>query len=226
MLRAVKSVDAESNFLIADELEMRVDAFGSNIAFIEGDRQWTYDDMETYANRVAAWAKLQGLKQGDCVAIFARNRLEYIPLWFGLTKLGVIPALLNYQLTGKALAHCVNISDAGHVIMDVDMAKQWNVSKDRVEGNPKVWAAFGEVDGYESFDAAISELVPDRPAKSEREGLTAGGQAMKMFTSGTTGLPKAAKVTHVRAQNYMRGIGTGARSKSSQTWRDYVYLCG
>ena len=215
MLRAVKSVDAESNFLIADELEMRVDAFGSNVAFIEGDRQWTYDDMETYANRVAAWAKLQGLKQGDCVAVFARNRLEYIPLWFGLTKLGIIPALLNYQLTGKALAHCVNISDALHVVMDVDMAKQWEISKDRVEGEPKIWAAFGEVEGYESFDAAISELVPDRPAKSEREGLTAGGQAMKMFTSGTTGLPKAAKVTHVRAQNYMRGIGTGARSKAS-----------
>jgi len=96
MLRAVKSVDAESNFLIADELEMRVDAFGSNVAFIEGDRQWTYDDMETYANRVAAWAKLQGLKQGDCVAVFARNRLEYIPLWFGLTKLGIIPALLKW----------------------------------------------------------------------------------------------------------------------------------
>jgi len=83
------------------------------------------------------------------------------------------------------------------------------------EDEPKIWAAFGEVEGYESFDAAISELVPDRPAKSEREGLTAGGQAMKMFTSGTTGLPKAAKVTHVRAQNYMRGIGTGARSKAS-----------
>jgi len=35
---------------------------------------------------------------------------------------------------------------------------------------------------------------------------------MKMFTSGTTGLPKAAKVTHVRAQNYMRGMGAGAKA--------------
>ena len=39
MLRAVKSVDANSNRLIADELEMRVDAYGQNIAFIEGERQ-------------------------------------------------------------------------------------------------------------------------------------------------------------------------------------------
>ena len=215
MLRSVKSVDASSDILIADELEMRVDAYGGNVAFIEGERQLTYDEMETYANRVAAWAKGQGLGQGDCVAFFARNRLEYIPLWFGLTKLGIIPALLNYQLSGKALAHCVNISDVAHVIMDVEMADQWIATKDQVEGDPKVWAAFGEVEGYESFDHAISDLRPDRPAKSVRDGLTAGGQAMKMFTSGTTGLPKAAKITHVRAQNYLRGIGRGAKATAS-----------
>ena len=215
MLRSVKSVDANSDLLIADELEMRVDAYGGNVAFIEGERQWTYDDMETYANRVAAWAKNAGLSQGDCVAVFARNRLEYVPLWFGLTKLGIIPALLNYQLSGKALAHCVNISDAAHVIVDVEMADQWNATKEQVTGEAKVWAAFGEVAGYDSFDAAISDLRPDRPAKSERQGLIAGGQAMKMFTSGTTGLPKAAKITHVRAQNYLRGIGRGAKASAS-----------
>jgi len=215
MLRAVKSVDAESNHLIADELEMRVDSYRTNIAFIEGEREWTYDDMETYANRVAAWAKAQNLSQGDTVAVFARNRLEYIALWFGLSKVGIIPALLNYQLTGKALAHCVNISDSNHVILDVEMAEQWAVAKDQLQHDPKVWAAFGEVEGYQSFDEAISEMRPDRPAKSERQGLKAGGQAMKMFTSGTTGLPKAAKVTHVRAQNYLRGIGSGVKAKAT-----------
>ena len=122
MLKSVKTVDAESNFLIADELELRVDSYGQNIAFIEGETSWTYDDMETYANRIAAWAKGQGLTQGDTVAVFARNRIEYIPLWFGLSKLGIIPALLNYQLAGKALAHCVNISGAELVVMVVEMA--------------------------------------------------------------------------------------------------------
>ncbi|WP_427451707.1 long-chain-acyl-CoA synthetase [Litorimonas sp. WD9-15] len=215
MLRSVKDVDAESNHLIADELERRVDAFGTNIAFIEGEREWTYDDMETYANRVAAWAGAQGLVKGDTVAVFARNRLEYIPLWFGLSKLGVIPALLNYQLAGKALAHCVNISDAAHIIVDVEMAKQWSAAKKQVKGDPKVWAAFGDIKGYDSFDEALVDLVPNRPAKSVRDGLTAGGMAMKMFTSGTTGMPKAAKVTHVRAQNYMRGMGKGAKAGPS-----------
>ncbi len=214
MLRAVKTVDAESNHLLADELEMRIDSFGPNIAFIEDDRQWTYDDVETYANRVAQWALAQGLKPNDTVAIFVRNRLEYVALWLGFSKIAVIPALLNFQLSGSALAHCVNISDASHLILDHEMEEQWNAAKDSVTTDVKVWAAFAEIDGYESFDAAISNHVPSRPSKEIRAGLKAAGQAMKMFTSGTTGLPKAAKVTHVRAQNYLRGLGTGARASA------------
>ena len=54
MLKAVKDVDAGSDRLVADELEKRIDAFGPNLAFIEGDFEMTYDDMEIYANKVAS----------------------------------------------------------------------------------------------------------------------------------------------------------------------------
>jgi fatty-acyl-CoA synthase len=212
MLRSVKDVDAESNHLVADELEKRVDQYGSNTAFIEDDREWTYDEFETYANKVAGWARAQGLKTNDTVAVFVRNRLEYVALWFGLSKLGVVPALLNFQLSGAALAHCINISKAKHLILDHEMADQWAAAEGDVKVDLTVWAAFGEVRDYRTFDEALTDVVPNRPAKSERQGLKAGDQAIKMFTSGTTGMPKAAKVTHVRAQNYLRGIGTGAKS--------------
>lgn len=212
MLRSVKDVDAEGDHLVADELEKRVDKFGTNIAFIEDDRQWTYDEFEAYANKVAGWAKAQGLVANDTVAIFVRNRLEYVALWFGLSKLGIIPALLNFQLSGAALAHCVNISDAKHLILDHEMSDQWAAAQENVKSDLIVWAAFGEITEYPTFDEALTDVVPNRPSKSERKGLKAGGQAIKMFTSGTTGLPKAAKVTHVRAQNYLRALGTGAKS--------------
>lgn len=214
MLKAVKSVDAEGDFLIADELEKRIDAHGPNLAFIEGDLEFTYDDMETYANKVASWAQAEGCVAGDTIAVFVRNRAQYVPLWLGLTKVGIVPALLNYQLTGTALAHCVNISDAKIIIIDHEMADQFKSAKAELKTTPKVLAAFGEVAGYENFDAAILDHVPNRPPKSLRRGIKAGDQCMKMFTSGTTGLPKAAKVTHVRAQNYMRGMGAGAKASS------------
>lgn len=212
MLKAVKTVDAESNFGIADELEMRVDKYGDNLAFIEDETELTYDDVEIYANRVAAWAQAEGCKVGDTVAVFVRNRAEYVAVWFGLSKVGVIPALLNYQLAGPALAHCLNISDAKILILDHEMADQWAAAKDEVKAKLKVFAAFGEVEGYQSFDLAISNQVPNRPEKSIRANIKASQQCMKMFTSGTTGMPKAAKVTHVRAQNYMRGFAAGANT--------------
>ncbi|MGB6230093.1 MAG: long-chain-acyl-CoA synthetase [Litorimonas sp.] len=220
MLKSVKDVDAGSDHLLADELEMRVDAFGSNTAFIEDEREWSYDEMEDFANRVAGWCEGNGVAKNDTVAVFVRNRLEYVALWFGLTKRGVIPALINFQLAGNALAHCVNISDASHVVVDVDLIDAWKSARDYLDDGLTEWAAFGEVPkGHKrimkSFDAALADIVPNRPAKSVREGLKAGGQGMKMFTSGTTGLPKAAKVTHVRAQNYMRGLGAGAKAGPS-----------
>jgi len=203
MLKSVKDVNPENSFLLADELELRVDSFGSNTAFIEDDRKWSYDDFEDYANKVSGWAQGQEVKAGETVAVFVRNRLEYVALWFGLSKIGAIPALLNFQLSGSALAHCVNISDAKHVILDHEMADQWEAAKDDVTSDVTVWIAYGEGPDYENFDEALSEIVPNRPSKE------------KMFTSGTTGLPKAAKVTHVRAQNYLRGIGSGIKSTAS-----------
>lgn len=214
MLKAVKDVDADSDNLICDDIERWVDKYGSNLAFIEEDRSFTFDEFETYANRVAGWALAEGCKPGDTVAIFVQNRLEYVALWAGLTKVGVVPALLNFQLLGPALAHCTNISDARLFVMDHELAPSWEAAKNDVKHEIKVFSAFGDLDGYESFDLAVSRIVPNRPNRDIRKGIKGGDQCMKMYTSGTTGLPKAAKVTHVRAMNYMRGFGAGANTNS------------
>lgn len=211
LLRYVKDVDPKSDNLLTDDLEASVDKFGANLAFIEDEKTWTYSEFEAYANRVAHWALSMDCTPGDTVAVFVRNRLEYVALWFGLTKIGVIPALLNFQLQAKALAHCLTISDAKIMILDHEMAAAWKTAKPKLAAPIDVFSAFGEVDGLPSFDAAIAKQSTVRPGREHRLGITAGDQMMKMFTSGTTGLPKAAKVTHVRGQNYMRGFAAGAK---------------
>ena len=212
ILKAVKHLDPTSNHLIADEIEGWVDKYSSNIALIEDDRQLTFQQMDDYANRVANWAVSQGLKAGDTVAIFMPNRLEYVPLWYGFTKVGVIPALLNFQLADNALAHCISISSAKVLILDHNMADQWATAKDKVEHTVDVFAAYGDVKGYPRLEATLSESVPNRPERSVRNGIKASDECLKMFTSGTTGLPKAAKVTHVRAGNYLLGFGAAANA--------------
>ena len=215
VLKAVKHVDPESDRLVPDEIESWVERHSNNIALIEDDRTMTFRQMDDFANRVANWALALGLKAGDTVALFARNRLEYVPMWYGLTKAGIIPAMLNFQLADKALAHCLNISGATTLILDHEMATQWKSAKDKVDHDVNVFAAFGDVKGYSRLEAALEDTVPNRPARSLRDGIKGGDECLKMFTSGTTGLPKAAKVTHVRAQNYLLGFGAAANANQN-----------
>ena len=220
MLKSVKDVDANSSNLVPDDIEKSVDRFANNLAFIMDERRWTYSEFDKYANRVAHWALGQGCKRGDTVAIFARNRLEYVALWFGLSKIGVIPALLNYQIRANALAHCVKISDVKLAIVDCKLMDEWQSCVEFLDGSISVVSAFGRSAGLPDFDFDIASQKTNRPSKDHRGNIIGKNVFMKMFTSGTTGLPKAAKVTHARAQYYLRGFTVPAKA----TQKDRVLM--
>ena len=206
MLAAVADIDSASSNLVPDDIERTVDAFPDNLAFIDDDRQWTYREFDAYANQVANWALAQGLTRGDTVGFFARNRLEYVGIWFGLSKVGVVPALINYQLRASALAHCVKISRASLVIVDCEYLSAWRSAKKYLPDGLQAFGAFGKAGKLADFDAEIARQDTARLDDNVRKGMTAGDVFMKMFTSGTTGMPKAAKMTHTRGQYYMRGF--------------------
>ncbi|NNC38142.1 MAG: long-chain-acyl-CoA synthetase, partial [Hyphomonadaceae bacterium] len=213
MLKGVEDINSNSPNLVTDDFESAVDKYRSNLAFIEDDREWSYGDFDAYANKVAHWAVSEGGEVGDTVAVFVRNRLEYVAIWYGLSKVGLIPALINFQLRAKSLAHCINISTTKLAIVDIELLDAWKSAQDQMETQPKAFAAFGKPPkGFGNFDAGIEVQKDHRPDKSIRAEIRAGDLLMKMFTSGTTGLPKAAKVTHTRAQYYLRGFAMASKS--------------
>jgi len=214
MLAAVEDVDAASNNLVPDDIERVVDKYPDNIAFIEDEREWTYREFDDYANRVANWALAEGGKPGDTVAVFVRNRLEYVAVWYGLSKVGMVSALINYQLRAAALAHCVTISHAKLVIVDHELVDAWKSAKSKLPNGLSPFGAFGETKSLSSFDDAVAAQSSTRPNRDIRKDIVAGDVCMKLFTSGTTGMPKAAKVTHARGQYYLRGfvVASGATS--------------
>jgi acyl-CoA synthetase (AMP-forming)/AMP-acid ligase II len=56
------------------------------------------------------------LKKGDCVALFMENKPEYVGVWLGLSKLGVVTALINTNLKHDSLLHCINVANASIVV--------------------------------------------------------------------------------------------------------------
>ncbi|HUO12923.1 MAG TPA: long-chain-acyl-CoA synthetase [Caulobacteraceae bacterium] len=205
-LARVNSIAANSPNLITDDLERAVDRWRSRPALsFEGDTL-SYGEMDALANRFAHWADDAGLRRGDVVAIFLPNRLDYLPIWFGLTKVGVAAALINNQLTGEALTHCLNVSGATACIVDAETAPAYDAVKNRLGRGLREWT-LGEVHGEQhDLGQALRSCSALRPDRARREGLVGRDTALFIFTSGTTGLPKAARITHMRAQLYMRGF--------------------
>ena len=114
----VNSIAAASPNLACDDLERAVDRWRERPALSFEGVGLTYGQMDALANRYAHWADDAGLRRGDVVALIMPNRLEYLPIWYGLSKVGVATALINNQLTGEALAHCLVVSGATHCLVD------------------------------------------------------------------------------------------------------------
>lgn len=222
-LKRVNSIAPDSANLICDDIEAAVDKWRDRPAMTFEGKTVTYAELDGMANRYAHWAKGQGLTRGQTVALFMPNRLEYFAVWYGLTKVGVATALINNQLTGAALAHCLNISQALHCIVDPETSPCFEDVKGQLDRHMQQWVlgpVHGEQRDLVKALKSCSQLRPD--GVTAREGLTAKDTALYIFTSGTTGMPKAARITHMRAQLYMRGFAGSTGSK--ETDRIYVTL--
>jgi fatty-acyl-CoA synthase len=208
-LYAVRKIAPTSDVLVCDDFEDAVDRFADHTALLFEGERFTYRQLDALANRFAAWGLAQGLKHGDTVALLMPNRPEYVPAWMGLAKTGVATALINNNLTGAALTHCLSISGARHVITDSESLAALDSIRAGLARPLTAWVidAAGELgQSHRPLDLKTPRLAPERPPRALRSGLTARETALYIYTSGTTGMPKAAKIAHTRAQLYMRAF--------------------
>ncbi|MBI1186740.1 MAG: long-chain-acyl-CoA synthetase [Alphaproteobacteria bacterium] len=226
-LKAYKELEAEGSRTVADDLERTVDRFPDNIAFRFEGQSLRYRDLDARANRYAHWALAQGLKAGAVVALFMSNRPDYVACWMGLAKVGITTALINSNLAGGPLTHSIDISGADHVIVSEDLAEPLAAIAPNLARTPKAWVqSLGQGGGapntMENLDAALAALPADRPSTEHRAGVKSKDLALYVYTSGTTGAPKAARLTHLRTMGMMRAFIGGGKAKSSD--RVYVTL--
>jgi fatty-acyl-CoA synthase len=209
----MRHVKPDAAVSIADVVESVVRAHPDRPAILFQDRVITYREMDGWAARYARWAQAQHIGKGDVVALLMENRPEYLFAWLGLLKLGAVVALINTNLRGAPLAHCVSIAGARHIVVGAELADVYREAAALVTPAPSVWIT--NENGGGNLDAALTWASPEPFDPKAREGLLCKDKAFYIFTSGTTGLPKAANISHLRALFMMYGFAGGLGAKPS-----------
>lgn len=90
------------------------------------DRSLTFKELEEYINQVANFFTTIGLKKGDCVVLFLENSADFLALYLSLEKIGVISALINHNLRGASLLHCLKIAESSGLIFSGSLSDAVN----------------------------------------------------------------------------------------------------
>ncbi len=165
-------------------LERAADSFGDRDAVRAGDEAWSYRDLDGLANGYARHLTSQGVRAGNRVAVMTSNRVEFVAVVHALSKVGAAAVLLSPAWKAAEVDHALALTHPRHAVAD----------------GPAV-ALLAERLG----DEAITDL--DHPttalkltrystSRSAASGGRDGDDVILVFSSGTTGMPKAVRHTH------------------------------
>jgi fatty-acyl-CoA synthase len=160
-----------------------------------GGESISYAEADARANRIAHALLGAGLEVGDRVAVLAKNCIDYALLYFGASKAGVVPVPLNYRLAPPEWSYIVNDAGAKLLLAREELAGAIDPVRPEL-ASVKRCVALGSApsgrEGWESWDSFLEgqpDTLPRRPIDPEDE-------LYQMYTSGTTGRPKGAVLTH------------------------------
>ncbi len=195
--------------------------YGDTPALLGERESFSYRALAERANRYARWALAQGLAKGDTVCLLMPNRPEYMAIWLGITAVGGVVSLLNTNLVGPPLAHCIDIAEPKHIIVAGELAGLLAATQPLLKSAAKVWLHGEGAGEHPRIDRDIERLSGDPLADSERRALTINDRALYIYTSGTTGRPKAANVNHYRLMLASHGFAAVMDTTAS----DRMYNC-
>ncbi|CAF0715294.1 unnamed protein product [Brachionus calyciflorus] len=193
----VKECDTK-NYAVQDIFTKWVKEQPNKPCIIFNDEIYTYSDLELESNKIAnLFSEKFQLKKGDCVALFMENKPQFVSIWYGLGKLGVITALINTNLRHKSLIHCIQVAKPKIIIYDTELERAISEVQDELKID---LIKHGEIKTELNQNVPrLENLIKDfSDLFSPKEKITGSDILMYIYTSGTTGLPKPAIIKHGR----------------------------
>jgi len=170
--------------LMHRSLERAADRFGDRDAVRMGDERWSFDDLDGLANAFARHLVARGVRPGDRVAVMTSNRVGFVAVVHGVSKIGAAAVLLSPAWKAVEVDHALGLTAPRHAVADGPAAA---LLADRLGGD-----AVTDLDDPAAAAAATAHSRARPASPDERD----TDDVILVFSSGTTGLPKAVRHTH------------------------------
>ncbi len=144
--------------ILSTVIEERAAQLDDTPALLSSRECMTYRELSRRINQYARWALEQGIAKGEVVGLLMGNRPEYIAIWLGITSVGGVVSLLNTNLTGASLAHCINVASPEHLIVAAEFAGQLTETLPQLSPAPTVWIHGGENGPFRRIDLEIEHI--------------------------------------------------------------------
>lgn len=218
---------AEEKDCVARQVERNAEQFGDRLAILFEGRSVTWAEFNALANRYAHCLKARGVHRGEVVSLLMENRIEFLAAVTALNKLGAVAALINTNLRGRPLAHCINTTDSRACIFGEELTAALAAVKGELplqEGSDYLFVPDSDAAAVPNWatDLAAASTVAPPDNLPETLKVKLGDTLTYLFTSGTTGLPKASVCSNRRL---LAAAAMSHRAGLKCSERDRLYLC-
>ena len=180
-------------------------------------REITWSVFDEKANRVANMLISRGVKQGDRVAILMFNCLEWLPIYFGILKMGAIAVPFNFRFDAREIKYCADLAEVQVLLFGPEfIGRIESIEEDLSKGRLLIYVG----DGCPTFAESYQELVANCSSQPPLVRLEEEDDAAIYFSSGTTGFPKAILHNHESLTQAAQ-----MEQKHHLTDRNDVFLC-
>ncbi len=230
-----ENITDETRVSIGRALAEQAEAIPDAPFFLWRGRAFTYAEANGRVNQVLRALMERGVKRGQHVGLFLDNHPDVLTSLTALSRLGAVAVVLNADLRGASLKQALEVgevdalitdrahAEAGHAAMGGGLTLCLGIAEGR--GDRKKGEETGGLaalpPGTFDLEAALAARPTSPPDDIEVDPLKAKDTAMLLFTSGTTGLPKAARITNRRWATAALASAASCRLTS----RDTVYCC-
>lgn len=201
-LELTNPIASHRNRIFPIVMDEKAALHGDKPALLSGRENLTYRDLAEHANQYARWALEQGLEKGDVVCLLMNNRPEYMAIWLGITGTGAVVSLLNTNLAGPSLAHCIRAVSPRYMIAASECVDALTGALRYLDACPMIWVHGAGDTVHPRIDLELVHHSVEPLTPQERRETTIDDLALYIYTSGTTGLPKAARITHARVMQW------------------------